>query len=229
MELVAYYRVSTDRQGQSGLGLEAQRAKVQELAQARGAAVAAEFVEVESGRKADRPQLAAALAEARKRRAVVAVAKIDRIARDAELVLRLSREAASNGMGGFLFCDLPDVDATTAAGRMVLSVMASVAEFEARRISERTREALAAAKARGRKLGGVRPGTLRANQQAKDAAAARAEQLRPLLEAMQAKGASLRAMAEALAGAGCTTRNGKPLSPSTVALQLQRLGLRAAA
>jgi hypothetical protein len=94
---------------------------------------------------------------------------------------------------------------------------------------ELTRAGLAAAKARGRKLGGVRPGTLRENQQAKDAATARAEQLRPLLEAMEAKGASLRAMAEALAGAGCTTRNGKPLSPSTVALQLQRLGLRAAA
>jgi hypothetical protein len=122
--------------------------------------VVAEFVEIESGRKADRPQLAAALAEARKRGAAVAVAKLDRIARDAELVLRLSREAEANGMAGFLFCDLPDVDATTAAGRMVLSVMASVAEFESRRISERTRDALAAAKERGVKLGGLRPGTL---------------------------------------------------------------------
>jgi DNA invertase Pin-like site-specific DNA recombinase len=154
VELIAYYRVSTARQGESGLGLEAQRAKVQQMAAERGAEVVAEFVEIESGRKADRPQLAAALTEARKRGAVVAAAKLDRIARDAELVLRLSREAAANGMGGFLFCDLPDVDATTAAGRMVLTVMASVAEFEARRISERTREALAAAAARGVKLGG---------------------------------------------------------------------------
>ena len=146
LQLVAYYRVSTARQGESGLGLEAQRAKVEALAADRGAVVVADFVEVESGRKADRPQLAAALAEARKRGAAVAVAKIDRLARDAELVLRLSREAAASGMGGFLFCDLPDVDATTAAGKMVLSVMASVAEFEAGRISERTRDALAAAK-----------------------------------------------------------------------------------
>ena len=88
-------------------------AKVQQLAAERGAELVGEFTEVESGRKADRPQLAAALAEARRRGAAVAVAKLDRIARDAELVLRLSREAAANGMGGFLFCDLPDVDATT--------------------------------------------------------------------------------------------------------------------
>ena len=129
MKLIAYYRVSTERQGQSGLGIEAQKAKVQQMAAERGAVVVAEFVEVESGRKNDRPQLAAALAEARRRGAAVAVAKLDRIARDAEFVLRLSREAAANGMAGFLFADLPDVDATTAAGRMVLTVMASVAEF----------------------------------------------------------------------------------------------------
>ena len=99
MELVAYYRVSTARQGESGLGLEAQRAKVEQMAAERGAEVVAEFTEVESGRKTDRPQLAAALDEARKRKAVVAVAKLDRIARDAELLLRLTRESAANGMG----------------------------------------------------------------------------------------------------------------------------------
>ena len=225
LELIAYYRVSTARQGQSGLGLEAQRAKVEQLAAERGAVVVAEFIEVESGRKSDRPQLAAALAEARKRGAAVAVAKLDRIARDAEFVLRLSREAAANGMGGFLFCDLPDIDATTAAGRMVLSVMASVAEFEARRISERTRDALAAAKDRGVKLGGIRPNTITRNDAAKERAQAEAEQLRPLLTALKAQGASLREMAQALAGAGRTTRNGQPLSPSTVKLQLERLGL----
>ena len=152
LKLIAYYRVSTERQGQSGLGIEAQEAAVQKMAAERGAEVAAGFYEVESGRKADRPQLASAMALARAMGAVVVVAKLDRIARDAELVLRLSREAHANGMGGFLFCDLPDVDATTAAGRMVLTVMASVAEFESRRISERTREALTAAKARGVKL-----------------------------------------------------------------------------
>lgn len=226
VQLIAYYRVSTARQGESGLGLEAQRAKVEQLAAERGAEVVAEFTEVESGRKADRPQLAAALAAARKLGAVVAVAKLDRIARDAELVLRLSREAAANGMGGFLFCDLPDVDATTAAGRMVLTVMASVAEFESRRISERTREALAAAKARGVQLGGLRANTLTRNDEARDRAQANTERLRPVLAPMAAAGLSLRDMSAALAAAGTTTKAGNPWSPSTVKLALERLGLR---
>jgi DNA invertase Pin-like site-specific DNA recombinase len=225
LQLVAYYRVSTERQGQSGLGLEAQQAKVQQLAADRRAVIVAEFVEVESGRKVDRPELAKALAEARRLGAAVAVAKLDRIARDAELVLRLSREAEANGMAGFLFCDLPDIDATTAAGRMVLSVMASVAEFEGRRISERTREALAAAKARGVALGGKRPGTIRENAAAKARATAAAERLRPVLAPMVAAGLSLRAMAQALAGAGTVTRTGMPLGPSQVARILERLGL----
>ncbi len=226
MELVAYYRVSTARQGQSGLGLEAQRCKVQQLAAERGGTVVAEYIETESGRKSDRPQLAAALAEARKRKAVVAVAKLDRLARDAEFVLRLAREAESNGMGGFLFCDLPEVDATTAAGRMVLTVMASVAEFEARRISERTREALAAAKARGVKLGGLRPNTITRNDEAKERANNRAEKLRPVLAPMVASGLSLRAMANALAAAGTLNSKGQPLAAVQVAHILKRLGLQ---
>jgi len=226
LDLIAYHRVSTARQGESGLGLEAQRAKVQQLAAERGAEVVAEFVEVESGRKADRPQLAAALAEARNRKAVVAVAKLDRIARDAELLLRLTREAAANGMGGFLFCDLPDVDATTAAGRMVLTVMASVAEFEARRISERTTEALAAAKSRGVKLGGIRQNTIKSNEAAKAKATTEAELLRGVLEPMVASGMSLRAMSDALAKAGRTSRAGTPLQASQVARIVARLGLR---
>ena len=225
MQLIAYYRVSTARQGDSGLGLDAQRAKVQQLAAERGAEVVAECVEVESGRKADRPQLAAALAEARKLKAVVAVAKLERIARDAELLLRLTREAAANGMGGFLFCDLPDVDATTAAGRMVLTVMASVAEFEARRISERTKEALAAAKARGVQLGGVRPGTIKSNEAAKQRATDSAERVRPILEAMVIKGSTLREMASGLAGAGFLTRNCQPLSPTQIKRMITRLGI----
>ena len=166
------------------------------------------------------------LAAARKRRAVLVVAKLDRLARDAELILRLSREAESNGMGGIWFADLPEIDSATAAGRMVLSVMASVAEFEARRISERTREALAAAKARGRQLGGTRPGTIRENARAKAAAADRSEELRAVLAPMAAAGMSLRAMANALYGAGTATANGEALSPTQVRRHLERLGLR---
>jgi DNA invertase Pin-like site-specific DNA recombinase len=225
MELIAYYRVSTNRQGESGLGLEAQQAKVQQLAAERRAQVVAEFVEVESGRKADRPQLALALAEARRRKAVIAVAKLDRLARDAELVLRLSREAATNGMGGFIFADLPDIDATTSAGRLVLNLMSGVAEFEGRRISERTREALAAAKARGVKLGGLRPGTITRNDAARDRAQAAAEALRPLLAPMAAQGYSLRQMGAALAAAGTVSRTGRPLSTAVVRDHLRRLGL----
>jgi DNA invertase Pin-like site-specific DNA recombinase len=226
MELIAYYRVSTTRQGESGLGLEAQRAKVQQLAAERRAEVVAEYTETESGRRADRPQLAAALAEARKRGAVLAVAKLDRLSRDTELVLRLSREAERNGMGGFLFCDLPEIDATTAAGRMVLTVMASVGEFEARRISERTTEALAAAKARGVRLGGLRPNTLRRNDAARERATTEAERLRPVLVPMAAAGLSLRAMADALAAAGTVNRKGAPLAPVQVGRLLDRLQLR---
>ena len=90
---------------------------------------------------------------------------------------------------------------------------------------ELTRAGLAAAKARGVKLGGIRPNTITENKAAKDKAIANAEQLRPVLAPMAAAGCSLRRMSEALAAAGKTTRNGKPLSPSTVKLQLQRLGL----
>ena len=217
--------MSTDRQGLSGLGLEAQKAKVAQLATDRGAEVVSEYVEVESGRKNDRPQLAAALAEARKRKAAIAVAKLDRLARDAEFVLRLSREAEGNGLGGFIFCDLPDIDATTSAGRLILSVMASVAEFESRRISERTKDAMAAAKARGSRFGGVNSGTIRENQAARDRATAEAEKLRGVLAPMVSEGLSLRQMAQALAGAGKTTRNGGILSSSQISRILDRLSL----
>ena len=228
MELIAYLRVSTQRQGDSGLGIEAQRARVLQLARQRGDTVAAWFTEVESGRKSDRPELARAMAEARKRGAAVCVAKLDRLTRDSELFLRLLRESERNGMGGFLFADLPEADATTAAGRMILELMAVIAAFEARRIGERTREALAAAKARGRKLGGTRPGTIRENAKAKAAAAGRSEALRPVLAPMAAAGMSLRAMAQALYGAGTTTAAGEALSPTQVKRHLGRLGLAVA-
>ena len=225
MELISYLRVSTARQGNSGLGLEAQRAKVQELAAGRGVVLVAEFVEVESGRKNERPQLALALAEARRTGAAIVVAKLDRLARDAEFVLRLAREAAANGMGGFLFADLPDVDATTSTGRMVLTVMASVAEFEAARISERTKEALAAAKARGVKLGGDRGQLAKANAAAKIKAVADAEKLRSLFELMIKGKYSYRQMSEMLAKAGHLTSKGNKLSPTQVQRYLLRLGL----
>lgn len=114
----------------------------------RRALIAAEFMEVENGQKNVRPQLAAALGQAPPDKAVSAVVKIDRLARDAGFVLKPATEAEKSGMGGFVFCDLPGVDASTIAGRMVLSMMASVAEFGVSLISERTKEALVAVKGR---------------------------------------------------------------------------------
>lgn len=208
MQLIAYYRVSTQRQGQSGLGLEAQRQRVQELAAGRGCELITEFTEVESGRKSNRPELARAMALARQTGAAIVVAKLDRLARDAEFVLRLSREASENGMGGFLFADLPEIDATSSAGRMMLTVMASVAEFEARRISERTIDALAAAKAQGKALGAKHASVAAANSKRSAEAVAYAKQLAPIVLPMRERGDSLATIAAALTEAGTATTKG---------------------
>lgn len=226
LQLVAYYRVSTTRQGESGLGLDAQRLRIQQLAADRGAVLVAEFTEVESGRKNHRPVLAQALAEARRLRAAVVVAKLDRLARDAEFVLRLSREAEANGLAGFLFCDLPEIDATTSAGRLILSVMASVAEFESRRISERTREAMQQARGRGARFGAAMPQVAAANDARRQQATEAAERLRGVLAPMAASGASLRAMGAALEAAGVqTSGGGSHWSAVQVSRAVQRLGL----
>jgi DNA invertase Pin-like site-specific DNA recombinase len=223
---VALYRVSTDRQGQSGLGLEAQQQAVQQMAAIKGLTIVAEFTEVESGRKRQqkRPQLAAALAEARHLGAVIVVAKMDRLARDAELILRLGREAEANGMGGFLFCDLPDLDATTSAGRMILTVMASVAEFEARRISERTRAGLAVRRAKGGAMGANLPRIAAANAKRSAEATEQARQLAYLLLPLKHQGLSLQKIADQLHDQGVPTPSGQGRwSAVAVARVLKRL------
>ncbi|WP_081974453.1 recombinase family protein [Sphingomonas taxi] len=142
MQIVAYLRVSTARQGASGLGLEAQRAAVQGFAAAGGHTIVAELVEVESGSKADRPQLAAALAMCRLHRATLVIAKLDRLARNVAFIANLM-----DGGVEFVACDMPH------ANRLTLHLLAAIAEHEREMISQRTKAALAAAKARGVKLG----------------------------------------------------------------------------
>lgn len=140
MKFVAYYRVSTDRQGQSGLGLDAQRAAV---AKHIGAAeLVAEFTEVESGRKNEREQLAAALATAKRTKSMLVIAKLDRLARNVHFISGLLESNVP-----FVCADMPEAD------RTFLQMMAVFAEWEARKISERTKAALAQVKAQGRTLG----------------------------------------------------------------------------
>ncbi len=144
---VAYYRVSTKRQGESGLGLEAQQTAVQSLVKQHAGTLVAEFMEVESGGKSQRPQLQAALSRARRHKAVLAVAKLDRLARNVLFTVTLMESGVD-----FIACDNPY------ATRLTILILSAIAEHERRMISERTKQALQAAKARGQKLGAARPG-----------------------------------------------------------------------
>lgn len=147
IKIVAYYRVSTDKQGRSGLGLEAQRAHVANLVHARGYDVVAEFIEVESGRKTDREELGKALALCKSNGHTLVVAKLDRLARNVLFTAQIMESGIE-----FIACDMPT------ANRLTVHILAAVAEEEARLISQRTKDALAAAKARGVLLGSARPG-----------------------------------------------------------------------
>lgn len=208
---VAYYRVSTAKQGQSGLGLEAQRERVQQfLAGAEGFPPLAEFVEEESGRRSDRPALAEALAACRVHRATLIIAKLDRLSRNQRFLMELVDSGTE-----VLFCDFPQIPAG-AARRFMLQQMAAVAELEAGLISERTRAALRAKVARDgqwdRKASHhLVPG---AGQQAaaaavRAAADGRAADLLAHLKRLEADGvSSLNALAQHLNAAGIPTARG---------------------
>ncbi len=209
---VAYYRVSTDRQGRSGLGLEAQRQAVAKYVMGAGGVIAAEFEEVESGKRNDRPQLAAALDACRARRAALVIAKLDRLARNARFLLHV---VEGTGEAGVVFCDLPSVPPGP-VGKFLLTQMAAVAELEAGLISQRTRAALAAAKARGTRLGNpqLRAGSSGAARIAADAksrqARARAADVVPYLDAARRAGAyTLHELAAALTARGVPTPTGR--------------------
>ena len=141
-KIVSYLRVSTARQGESGLGLDAQRAAVEAFCKRTSSTIAREFVEVESGRHDDRPKLAEALAFARRSKATLLVAKLDRLSRSVRFIASVMDSGVE-----FAAADMPD------ANRMLLHILAAIAEGEAKAISDRTKSALAAAKARGTNSG----------------------------------------------------------------------------
>src|ERR1700744_5752973 len=149
-KFISYLRVSTDKQGRSGLGIEAQREAVVRYLNGGRWTLVSEYVETESGRKADRPKLAAALSHAKAIGAKLVFAKLDRLTRNVDLLRSLVASDVD-----LVFCDLPSVPPGP-MGKFLLTQMASVAELEAGLISERTKAALAAAKARGVRLGGDR-------------------------------------------------------------------------
>jgi len=226
-KFVSYLRVSTDKQGRSGLGIEAQREAVARFLNGGNWKLLREYVETESGKRSDRPKLAAALAHAKATGATVVFAKLDRLTRNVDLL----RALVTSGVD-LVFCDLPHVP-PGAMGRFLLTQMASVAELEAGLISERTKAALAAAKARGVKLGnpnGAR--ALRGKQVGNDAAVAqikakaseRADNLKAIVEDIRAHGvASVRTMAEELNRRGILTARGGEWHPTTVVRLLERL------
>ena len=209
---VSYLRVSTDGQGRSGLGLEAQRQAVAAYVAQVDGTLLAEFQEVESGKRVDRPQLAAALAACRTRRCVLLIARLDRLARNARFLLSV---VEGSGEAGVVFCDLPTVPAGP-VGKFLVTQMAAVAELEAGLISQRTRAALAVAKARGVKLGNPRlvPATPAMAAVAREArsrqVAERTADVLAVLRQVQDEGASsLRAIAAGLQARGVLTPAGK--------------------
>jgi DNA invertase Pin-like site-specific DNA recombinase len=189
---VAYYRVSTQKQGRSGLGLEAQKSAVATYLNGGGWKLLGEFTEVETGKGADaldrRPQLRSALDLARKRKATLVVAKLDRLARNVHFLTGLMESKVN-----FVAVDMPDVN------RLTIHVLAAVAEHEREMISTRTKDALAAAKARGVKLGTAGPANLRrVVLDRKKVADANAKKLRGVLTGMVKRELSQRTMVDEL-------------------------------
>lgn len=201
---VAYYRVSTQRQGESGLGLEAQQAAVKAFC-----CPVESYTEIESGKRSDRPQLALAIAACKRLGATLVIAKLDRLARNLHFITGLMESGVD-----FVACDNPY------ANRLTVQILAAVAEEEARRISERTKAALAAYKARGGMLGNPKNLTTVASRKGAkanaEAARAHNEQARGVAVGLREKGYSLAAIAGTLTNKGMLTRRGKAWSPTAV-------------
>jgi len=213
---VAYYRVSTEDQGRSGLGLDAQQASVRRYLNGGDWTLVGEFTEVESGGKNDRPMLQQAMRACRVHRATLVISKLDRLSRDAHFLFGLEKAGVD-----FLAVDNPH------ANRLTIGIMAVIADEERRVISERTKAALAAAKARGRKLGGYRGTTIdretreKAINAKRAKANGRAADLAPIVEEIMTSGrSSLREIAAALNDRGIPTPAGRTVWQAT---QVRRL------
>jgi DNA invertase Pin-like site-specific DNA recombinase len=216
MECVSYLRVSTQRQGASGLGLEAQRSAVADFCKAHGMRVVREFQEIESGKRNDRPILREAIAYAKQAKKTLLIAKLDRLARNVHFISGLMESGVD-----FRACDLPE------ANRLLLHVMAAVAEAEAKAISDRTIAALRAAKERGTPLGAMNPASRNLTQEAATRGAqATAERARksyatvlPLIQELRAQHHSLARLASTLNEKGFRTQTGAAFT----AVQVKRV------
>ncbi|WP_332328386.1 recombinase family protein [Burkholderia contaminans] len=212
-KFVAYYRVSTQKQGASGLGLDAQREAVARYLNGGDWELVGEFTETETGKGANalamRPQLRAALDLCRKIGARLLIAKLDRLARNVHFISGLMESKVQ-----FVACDMPE------ANELTIHIMAAFAEHEAKRISERTKDALRAAKARGVVLGATGSANLKQNIEARQTAANTfAESLSPVLSGFKASGLNQRQMVEQLNKLGIKTVRGGEWS----LMQLQRV------
>ncbi|MPQ72664.1 recombinase family protein [Acetobacter senegalensis] len=199
---ITYFRVSTSRQGASGLGIEAQQAAVALYVSQTGGKVLASFTEIESGKKNDRPKLLEAMERCRLTGSVLLIAKLDRLSRDAHFLLGLEKAGIE-----FVAADMPN------ANRLTVGIMALVAQQEREAISARTKAALAAAKARGKTLGGYRTGAPKVDYRLsvkarQETARAFAEGVGPLIQDLSASGLSLRQVAACLSEQGIRTARG---------------------
>lgn len=211
-KFIAYLRVSTEKQGKFGLGMDAQRKAVRDYLNGGNWHLLGEFVEVESGKVNDRPQLAAAIAECRLTGARLVIAKLDRLSRDASFLMGLERAGVE-----FVAADMPN------ANRLTVGIMALVAEQEREAISARTKAALAAAKARGTVLGGFR-GVKVDPAAGRAAIAAKTEAFQagvaPIVRQMRDDGLSLRGIAAALEARNVRTPRGGTWTAKAVAALL---------
>lgn len=219
-KFVVYLRVSTQRQGASGLGLEAQRQAVQAHVANVGGRIVGEFVEVESGTDDDRPELARALSVASRSKAFILVAKCDRLARDVALV-----SAVMKGSEGLVDASNPT------ASTLELHLRACIAEEEARLVSARMSAALQVAKARGAKLGGMPYGWNRIKDRVDADGRCICEpnvEERRIVERiveLRREGLTLRAIADQLTDEGYPTKLGGQWAPKTVLYILRRAGV----